>query len=82
MSLISVFKTIGEDVEKGISIAAPIIGTFVPAAGPILTDIVTVISALESEGKTPSSSQMSTIVQSLSTANVIKQSAAAPKNTT
>lgn len=84
MSFLSILKTIGTDIEKGISIAAPIVGTFVPDLGPILSEISQVITALEtSKSTTPSTSitvptptpeQVSTVIQQVTAAHVIKQS--------
>lgn len=78
MSFISVLKTIGEDIEKGITAAAPIIGAFVPGVGAILTEIATVIADLESKGQTVNASELSAIVQALSTTSAISQAKAAP----
>lgn len=77
MSFVSVLKTIGTDVEKGISIAEPIIAKFVPMAAPILTEISAVIAALESLGSSVTQEQLSQIIQAIATASAIKQAAAA-----
>lgn len=76
MSFLSVLKTIGTDIEKGLAIATPIVGEFVPVAGPILAEIATVISALENAGKTLTAEQLSQVIQSITAVNAVKQSAA------
>ena len=47
MSFLSILKTIGEDIEKGIAVAEPIIGAFVPSVGAILEEVAAIIGSLE-----------------------------------
>jgi hypothetical protein len=77
VSFISILKTIGNDIEAGIALAGPIIGGFVPAAGPILTDIAAVIADLEGSGAILSPAESSSVLQTLASASTIKQAAAA-----
>lgn len=87
MSFLSVLETIGKDVLKGVEAASPIIGTFVPAAGPILTEIAAVITALENKtsgtttGTTITADDLSKIIQILATAHSVKQSVGATPET-
>jgi hypothetical protein len=76
MSFLSVLKTIGEDVEKGIAVALPIVGDFVPQAAPILNEVATVIGNLETAQTQLPQESVSTVVKALSTASTIKQHAA------
>ena len=78
MSFLSVLETIGKDVEAGIALAEPIVGAFVPVAGPILMDIAANINELESAGvKVTSSAALTSIVSALATVQTVKQHAAA-----
>lgn len=76
MSFLPVLKTIGTDIEKGIAVAAPIVGAFNPAAGPILSEVSQIILALEAQGSstTLTPEQISTVIQQVSAAQAIKQS--------
>lgn len=74
MSFLSVLHTIEEDVLKGIAVAAPIVGTFAPAAGPILAEIASIIAALEGIGSTHTN--VSPLVQAVATVSTVKQHAA------
>lgn len=76
MSFLSALKTIGNDIEKGIAIAEPIVGTFIPASGPILIEIASIITALEKIGKPVSTETISQIVQALTISSMVKQHAA------
>jgi len=73
VSFISVLKTIGEDIEKGIQIAEPIIGTFLPAAGPLLTELAAIIAALENIGSTPANTNITPLTQAVATISAVKQ---------
>jgi len=73
MSFWKILATIGADVEKGIAAAAPIIGAFVPATGPILTEIETIIAELELAGHSPAPQTISAIAQSVAHIETIKQ---------
>jgi hypothetical protein len=77
VSLLSVLKTIGDDIEKGIAVATPIVGGFNPAIGIILGEASQVIAALESQSAVPDPSHVSTVIQSIATASTAKQAAAA-----
>ena len=74
MSFISTLETIGKDILKGIEIATPIVGTFVPAAGPILTELALIITQLENSGKTLTADQLTQLIQSVATVSAVKQS--------
>jgi hypothetical protein len=76
MSLLSILKTIEADVTKGFEVAAPIIGSFVPAAGPVLVEIGNVLAALEGVNSTATPEQLSPVVQAVATASAVKQHAA------
>lgn len=75
MSFISVLETIGKDIVKGVEIAAPIVGTFVPAVGPIFMELATIISQLENKGGAVTNEQLSQLVQAIATISAVKQSA-------
>jgi hypothetical protein len=76
MSFLSILETIGKDVLAGIAVAAPVIGEFVPKAGPILAEVATIISDLEG-ATTPTTAQTSALVQATATASAVKQAIAA-----
>lgn len=76
-SFLHVIATIGADILKGVEIAAPIVGAFVPAVGPILTEVAQIISALEAKGQEVNQAQLAAIINAVSTAQAVKQSAAA-----
>jgi hypothetical protein len=77
MSFLSILKTIETDVTKGLEIAAPIVGTFVPAAGPILVEIGNVLAALEGINSPATPAQLSQVVQAVATTSAVKQHVAA-----
>lgn len=77
MSFLKTLETIGSDILKGVETVAPIVGAFVPAAGPILYEVAQVIATLESQGKTLSPAQVSQLVQTLTAAQTVKQSTSA-----
>jgi len=76
MSFLSVLKTIEADVTKGLEVAAPIVGTFVPAAGPILSEIAEVLLVLEGAGAN-TQTNISGLVQAVATVSAVKQAGAA-----
>ena len=80
MSFLSVLKTIGTDVEKGLGVAAPILKATgaIPLAGPILVEIGTVIGNLESQNATVSSAELSAIIQAVAAAAASKPSGSTP----
>lgn len=80
MSLLSVLKTIGEDIEKGLEVAAPIVTGFVPAVGPILTEIEAVIKKLEAAGQTLTAAQISAIAQAIAAGQAAEQATTAVKS--
>lgn len=51
MSWFSKLHTIVADIEKGFVIAAPILGAFVPAVGPVLAEVGVLVGALEQASK-------------------------------
>jgi hypothetical protein len=63
---------LGEDIEKGIALAGPIIGTFSPKISAILTDVAELIAFLEGTGNVT----IGSLVQSQATISSIKQAAA------
>jgi hypothetical protein len=72
MSLLSILKTAGKDlshvggwIEDGLKIAAPIIGTFDPPIGAILTEVETIITNVQKQSATPVTSEM---IQAITTA--------------
>lgn len=75
MSFLTVLKTIGEDIEKGLEVAAPIVTGFVPAIGPILTEIEAVIKKLEAAGQTLTTAQISAIAQAIAAEQAVAQAA-------
>ena len=79
MSLLKTIETIGQDILKGIEIAEPIIGTFEPTVGTILTDIAEVIATLEAKATPVTPMQMAGIVQAMSMTAAVKQASAVPK---
>jgi hypothetical protein len=78
MSFLSSLENIGKDILKGFEIATPIIGTFVPALGPVLTEVAQIITVLEARGQQVSTDQISSIINTLAAAQAIKQSATTP----
>jgi hypothetical protein len=72
-SLLNTIENIGNDILIGVEVAAPILDKFVPSAAPILTDIATVIQALENAAVTVEPDQLSKIVQATATTAAIKQ---------
>jgi len=74
MSFLKHLENIGVDILKGIQIASPIIGSFNPAIGAILTEVGTVIADLEQKGQTINPSDMSALVTAISTVHTVKQS--------
>jgi len=77
----SILKTIGEDIEKGIALAAPIIGEFVPGIGAILSEISAIILALEGTS-TPTAANVSPLIQAVATVSAVKQASAAVSSKT
>jgi hypothetical protein len=74
MSLLNEISSIGTDILLGVEAAAPILETFVPAAGPILQDIAAVIMAIEQAGGEPVKPEiLSQVVQSAAMTSAIKQ---------
>jgi hypothetical protein len=82
LSFLSALKHIGEDIEAGITVAAPIIGIFVPAAGPILTDIAEIIVELEGIGANPANTNLSPVTQAVATVSAVKQHTASKATAT
>ena len=91
MSFLSVLKNIGNDIEAGILLAAPIVGDFVPQYSPILTEIAEIIADLEgpsaagvasalatgAAGPVPTDAAMSQIVRAIAATSTISQHKAA-----
>ncbi len=87
MSLKSVLETIGKDIEKGLQVAAPVIGAFDPPLGIILSEIGQLVAAVESvqQATTPPTApptpltpeQVSAIVSAVTTITAIKAHPAA-----
>lgn len=75
-SFLKDIENIGKDIIKGVEIAAPIVGAFVPAVGPILAEVAQIVSALEAKGQTLTSEQLTSIVNTVASANAMKQSVA------
>lgn len=75
-SFLKDIENIGKDIIKGVEIAAPIVGAFVPAVGPILAEVAQIVSALEAKGQTLTSEQLTSIVNTIASANAMKQSVA------
>lgn len=75
MSFLKTLETIGQDILKGVEIAGPVVGAFVPAAGPIFTEVATVITALEAGGQhaTITAAQLSQIIQAVALVQSVKQ---------
>ena len=71
MSFLSVLKKIEEDVTIGINAAAPIIGSFSPGIGLILTAIGKGLNILEEKGTNPD--QVSPAIQAIATHCAIMQ---------
>jgi hypothetical protein len=76
MTFITILENIGKDIAAGIALASKIPGiSAVPMAGPIIIEVGTVISALESKGVVVSSDQFGQILQTLAAAQTVRQSA-------
>ena len=84
MSFLSILKTIGEDIEKGIAVAEPIIGAFVPSVGAILVEVADVIASLEAvtpivpaaaTAKADEVPNLSALVQAVATVSAVNQHA-------
>jgi len=75
MSFISVLKTIGNDIEKGLELAAPFI-SLIPggvAIAPILAEVAQVIGILEQSGQKIDPSVLSAVMQAVTQVHVAKQ---------
>lgn len=84
MSRITVLKLLGDNILIGIESANPIVKeldlNFIPNVGPIITEVGRIITLLEISWYSNSEEVMGKLIQSLTTANVIKQvSATSPK---
>lgn len=79
-SIIKFIEDLGKDIVKGVETAAKVPGVSeIPVAGPIIVEVGTVLSALESKGNTTlTSDQISQIVQIISAAQTVKQTVTAP----
>lgn len=88
MSFISILKTIGADIEKGLKIAEPIVAA-IPGinilAGPIIMEVASIIADLEGDPGTAKQTaltpaQLSALIQAIVTAAAARQvaNAAAP----
>jgi hypothetical protein len=90
MSFLSVLKTIGSDIEKGLKVAEPIVAA-IPglniAVAPILSEVATILGNLEAPtpagtaaGPTLTAAQISALIQAVVASAASKQvaSAAAP----
>ena len=77
MSWLSVLENIGKDIEIGIEAAGPIITTFIPAAGPILVEIATIIADLENIGAAPNQAMASSLTQAAAQISAVKQASIA-----
>lgn len=89
MSFFSILSTIEKDINAGIEFAAPIIGTFFPTLGPILTEIGDVVSTIEgvidvatggqvapnTVGPKPPAIDLSALVQNIAYAQAVRQHA-------
>ena len=53
MSFLSTFSTIFKDIEAGIALAAPIVGTFAPNYGKILTEVGAVLDKIPVASMSP-----------------------------
>jgi hypothetical protein len=77
----SFWSTLEADVNKGLEVAAGVVGVFAPQYGPLLTDIAEVISDIETVFAKPVTSvpeaAVSAAVQSVAHVSAIKQAAAA-----
>lgn len=75
MSFLKTLETIGKDIATGAEIAAPIVGDFVPAAGPILAEVAAIIAKLESSSKasTITPANVSQIIQATALLSTVKQ---------
>lgn len=71
-SFLSVLKTIGDDIIKGIEIAVPIIGAVEPQLAPILAEVTQIVAALEKAGATINQAQLSAIIQAAATSSAVK----------
>jgi hypothetical protein len=73
----SFWATFEADVNKGLELAAEIIGTFLPVDSTLLTDIAESVAAIETIFAKPSSavtpSTVSAIVQSATVMSVVNQ---------
>lgn len=84
MSRITVLKLLGDNILIGIESANPIVKeldpNFIPNVGPIITEVGRIITLLEISWYSNSEEVMGKLIQSLTTANVIKQvSTTSPK---
>jgi hypothetical protein len=81
----SFWSTLEADVNKGLEVAAVLVGSFLPSEGTLLTDIAEVIADIESVFAKPASqapaATVSAAVQSATTLSAIKQAAVAKKAT-
>lgn len=82
-----ILSTIEKDINLGFGLVAPIVGTFNPGLGPVLTEIGTIIGVIEGaiakgsagtitpnvEKPTLTAEQMSAIVQGATVTSVLKQ---------
>lgn len=76
MSWITTIEQIGKDVELGLQAAGAVIESISPALGTVLTEVATVIGAIETaiEGgaAVPPASAISTVVQAATVTSVLK----------
>jgi len=72
---LQILETIGKDALKGFEIAEPIVGTFIPAAAPLLNVLENVINAYEKNGTPLTGSTLTAVIQALSTSSAILQHA-------
>ncbi len=76
---VSFWSTLEADVNKGLEVAAVLVGTFLPSEGTLLTDIAEVIGDIETVFAKPASqappATVSSAVQAATTLSTIKQAA-------